>query len=342
MQSIKRILSIDGGGIRGIIPALVLVELERILQIKTNNPKARIVDYFDLFAATSSGAILTSILLFPDESGQKPKYSAKDAVDLYIIHGGKIFQTNFLYRFLAKFGFISEKYTPKNMEAIFAEYFGDVKISQLLKPCLITAYNIELRKAHFFRQQVAKQKGDTKDFYVKDACRATSAAPSYFRPAEIFSISNTRYPLIDGGIVANDPVLTAVIEAARLSDTNNPADKVILSLGSGINSKAYHYDIMRSRAAIRTVPYLLDMMMSSSSEVNQYIIKQIFKANHRSEYYFRINPTNLSSIDENIDNATLKNISKLKALGERLATENSEDLERLVEYLINQDNPTKQ
>jgi patatin-like phospholipase/acyl hydrolase len=77
-----------------------------------------------------------------------------------------------------------------------------------------------------------------------------------------------RYPLIDGGIVANDPVLTAVIEAARLSDTNNPADKVILSLGSGINSKAYHYDIMRSRAAIRTVPYLLDMMMSSSSEVN--------------------------------------------------------------------------
>lgn len=342
MQSVKRILSIDGGGIRGIIPALVLVELERILQQKSNNPKARIADYFDLFAATSSGAILTSILLFPDESGLKPKYSAKDAVDLYIIHGSKIFETNFLSKVLADVGFISEKYTPKNMEAIFNDYFGETKISQLLKPCLITAYNIELRKAHFFRQHVARQKGDTKDFYVKDACRATSAAPSYFRPAEIFSLSNTRYPLIDGGIVANDPILTAVIEAARLSETNNPADKIILSLGSGINSKAYQYDIMRSRAAIRTVPYLLDMMMSSSSEVNQFIIKQIFKANHRSEYYLRINPTNLSSIDEKIDNASLKNISKLKALGERLATENSEDLERLVNYLLQSDIPTEQ
>ncbi|HLP49637.1 MAG TPA: patatin-like phospholipase family protein [Chitinophagales bacterium] len=338
MQPIKSILSIDGGGIRGIIPALVLVELERILQQKTNDANARAVQHFDLFAATSSGAILASILLFPDESGSKPKFSAQDAVQLYIEHGAAIFHTSPLSKLLAKVGLLSEKFSPNNMEQIFASYFGETKISQLLKPCLITSYNIELRKAHFFRQHVARQKGNSKDFYVRDACRATCAAPSYFPPAEIYSLSKTRYPLIDGGIVANDPILAAIIESARISGVDNPSKKIVLSLGTGINSTAYHYDVMRNRSAIRTVPYLLDMMMSSSSEISQFIAKEIFKTNKLSNHYLRITPTNLSSIDENIDNASSKNIDKIKALGERLATENSEAIERLVETLLENEN----
>lgn len=334
MSQIKRILSIDGGGIRGIIPALVLVELESILQQKTNNTDARVAQYFDFFAATSSGAILTCILLFPDKDGTKPKFSAQDAVQLYIEHGAEIFHTSPLSKLLAKVGLLSEKFKPDNMEQIFASYFGDTKISQLLKPCLITSYNIELRKAHFFRQHVARQRGNIKDFYVRDACRATCAAPSYFPPAEIYSLSKTRYPLIDGGIVANDPILTAIIESARISEADNASKKIVLSLGTGINSTAYHYDIMKNRSAIRTVPYLLDMMMTSNSEISQFIAKGIFKTNKQSSNYLRITPTNLSSIDENIDNASLKNIDKIKALGERLATENSELLEKLADVLL--------
>ena len=95
---------------------------------------------------------------------------------------------------------------------------------------------------------------------------------------------------------------------------------------------------MRNRSAIRTVPYLLDMMMSSSSEISQFIAKEIFKTNKLSNHYLRITPTNLSSIDENIDNASFKNIDKIKALGERLATENSEAIERLVETLLENEN----
>ena len=334
MKQIKSILSIDGGGIRGIIPALVLVELERILQQKTGDANERVVQHFDLFAGTSSGAILTCILLFPDETGTKPKYSAQDAVQLYIEHGAEIFHTSPLSKLLAKVGLLSEKFNPNNMEQIFASYFGEIKISQLLKPCLITSYNIELRKAHFFRQHVAKQKGNIKDFYVRDACRATCAAPSYFPPAEIYSLSKTRYPLIDGGIVANDPILAAIIELDRISGANSATKTIVLSLGTGINSTAYHYDIMKNRSAIRTVPYLLDMMMSSSSEISQFIAKGIFKANRQSNHYMRITPTNLSSIDDNIDNASSKNIEKIIALGERLATENSEAMEKLVEALL--------
>lgn len=169
---------------------------------------------------------------------------------------------------------------------------------------------------------------------MRDACRATCAAPSYFPPAEVYSLSKTRYPLIDGGIVANDPILAAIIESARISATDNPTNNIVLSLGTGINSTAYQYDIMKNRSAIRTVPFLLDMMMSSSSEINQFIAKEVFKTNKQPSHYFRITPTNLSSIDENMDNASPKNIEKIKALGERLATENSEALEELAEKLI--------
>lgn len=61
----KNILSIDGGGIRGVIPAMVLVVLEEILQKKCNDPDARIAEYFDFIAGTSTGGILACILLYP-------------------------------------------------------------------------------------------------------------------------------------------------------------------------------------------------------------------------------------------------------------------------------------
>ena len=75
----KKILSIDGGGIRGLIPGQVLVALEKKLQQKTNDPDARIASYFDFFAGTSTGGILTCLLLCPDENNpQKPKFSAEE------------------------------------------------------------------------------------------------------------------------------------------------------------------------------------------------------------------------------------------------------------------------
>ena len=87
-----RILSIDGGGIRGILPGQLLVELEKKLQILSNNQQARIADYFDMIAGTSTGGILTCLYLYPDENDPKrPFFTAEEAVNLYIENGGGIF-----------------------------------------------------------------------------------------------------------------------------------------------------------------------------------------------------------------------------------------------------------
>ena len=85
-----RILSIDGGGIRGILPAQVLAGLEEIIRKETGNPKARVIDYFDLVAGTSTGGLLACWLLSPLN-----QEDAQSAVKMYEENGPSIFQSSF-------------------------------------------------------------------------------------------------------------------------------------------------------------------------------------------------------------------------------------------------------
>jgi patatin-like phospholipase/acyl hydrolase len=106
----KTILSIDGGGIKGIIPGMVLVEIEERLKIRTGNPNAYIADYFDFFAGTSTGGILTCLLTCPSKDDpKKPRFSAKEALNLYIENGSKIFSNKGLKKILANIGWGSRK-----------------------------------------------------------------------------------------------------------------------------------------------------------------------------------------------------------------------------------------
>ena len=92
---ITRILSIDGGGIRGIVPAVILARLEEILQQLSSNPDARLVDFFDFFAGTSTGSMIVAGLLAPNKDN-RPSYSAKEIVDLYFESADTIFQDSLL------------------------------------------------------------------------------------------------------------------------------------------------------------------------------------------------------------------------------------------------------
>jgi patatin-like phospholipase/acyl hydrolase len=180
MAKLTRILSIDGGGIRGILPGQIIVALEKKLQQKSGNANARIADYFDLFAGTSTGGILTCLYLCPDSnSPSRPKFSAQEAVNLYLLKGGDIFKSNLAHKILSAGGMADEKYSAKNMEECLHNYFGDTKLSQLLKPCFITSYNIFDRTTHFFTQHDAAAK-EGYDYLLRDVARGTAAAPPYF------------------------------------------------------------------------------------------------------------------------------------------------------------------
>ncbi|MEP6466615.1 MAG: patatin-like phospholipase family protein, partial [Parafilimonas sp.] len=164
-----RILSIDGGGIRGVIPGTILMQLEKILQRKDNSTR-KIGDYFDMIAGTSTGGILACLYLMPGENG-KAKYSAEEAVDLYIKNGHTIFDRTFKEKILSGGGILSEKYSQDPLYTLLTDYFGDETLNNFIRPSLITSYEITDRKSVFFTSSDACA-DDMYNFKIKDIARA--------------------------------------------------------------------------------------------------------------------------------------------------------------------------
>ncbi len=341
-KKLIRILSIDGGGIRGILPGKILVALEEKLQKRDNNPNARIADYFDLIAGTSTGGILTCILLCPSETEPtKPKYSAKQAVELYIKNGTQIFSVPMWKRFQSFDGIKDEKYDSGNIESVLKQYLGNLKLSQLVKPCLITAYDVKRSKPTFFRQHRASDRAadgnQAYDFYLREVARATSAAPTYFEVAMANSLSGVSYPLIDGGVFANNPALCAFAEATQYfsqdTDKLTAQEMFIFSIGTSSATRSHEYEKVKNWGVIEWIKPVLDIMMDGVSKTIDYQLMQIYEAIGRSKQYVRINPI-LNEAKSEMDDASPTNLKALVADGVENAERFDDVLDRVVEMLI--------
>jgi patatin-like phospholipase/acyl hydrolase len=337
MAKLIRILAIDGGGVRGIIPAQVLVKLENLLQEYSHNKDARIADYFDLVAGTSTGGILTCIYLCPDtrvtEGPLRPRFSAQDAVDFYLKKAPKIFKAPVWYQFCSLFGWISEKYPAYQLEQYLHTYFHDIKLNQLLKPCLITSYNIEKHYAHFFTQHDAKDHPDY-NFMIKDVARATSAAPSYFPAVAIRSLEQEIFPLVDGAMVANNPTFCAYTEVCKeFADHPTAKDMLILSLGTGTDERPILYRKAKRWGKFGWAGPITNVLMSGNTDIADYELRTIFTAIKKPQQYLRINPK-LPKDRSKIDNAKPDNLKSLLNYGNRMAETYQIQLERLAKLLI--------
>ncbi|KAJ8625112.1 hypothetical protein MRB53_033642 [Persea americana] len=137
-------LSIDGGGIRGIIPATILSFLESQLQ-ELDGEDARIADYFDVIAGTSTGGLVTAMLTAPNEKN-RPLFAAKDITAFYFEHGPKIFpQSGGLLasaRNIVK-AVAGPKYDGKYLHAIIGKTLGQTRLHQTLTNAVIPAFDIK-------------------------------------------------------------------------------------------------------------------------------------------------------------------------------------------------------
>ncbi len=316
------ILSIDGGGIRGILPGQILVEMENAFGIET--AKA-----FDLIAGTSTGGILACAHLLPDpDDANKRKFTAQEVVDLYFERGDEIFDIPFFHKIRSGAGLLDEKYPEDGIEETLEDYFGDVWLKDLLKPTLITTYDIRRRKGHFFKQHRAQTDEDY-NFRAKDVARATSAAPTYFECAKVRSEKGTTFPLIDGGVFVNNPALAAYAEGRTLfklgAEEATAKDMKILSLGTGHSHKRYYHSKAKNWGKAEWIVPVIDIMMSGSADVAHYQLDQIYGTIDQPKQYLRID-TDLkgTGVDPEMDNATAENMNRLKALGKKLFEENKE------------------
>ncbi len=334
MKKQTRILTIDGGGIRGLIPARILVSLERKFQQRTGRDEARLAEFFDLIAGTSTGGLITCLLLAPGENEWTPAFTAQDIVDLYLDHGAEIFDAPLIKRIQSLNGLRDERYEARGLEQLIDDRVGNLWLSQLIKPCLITAYDVTRRKAKFFTQHDARN--DDKDYPIKVVARATSAAPTYF---EAMPGENGRnpYAYVDGGLFANNPTMCAYVEAYRkLADNPTAENMIVLSLGTGQVTKSYPYRSVKDWGMVQWLQPLIDIMMAGASETVDYQMRQLFTAHGRSENYLRLQPTiatNDTKLAE-LDNVTPTNMDRLLALGVQLADEHEAELDALVERLL--------
>jgi patatin-like phospholipase/acyl hydrolase len=349
-QQAVRILSIDGGGIRGIIPATIVAYLEQKLQQKTADPETRIADYFDLIAGTSTGGILSCAYLNPSPNYAKGRpMTAEAALELYTKYGDRIFSRPTARKWMSIFGLLDEKYSVRNIEQLMKTHFGEENcLSDLIKPCLITSYDITQRKAMFFDQINAKLKKD-KNFKIWEVARSTSAAPTYFEPAKIKSVMGNAFPLIDGGLFANNPAMCAYIEAHKTAfsqiDTSRQMpdhplcnEMLIVSIGTGSVSQAYEYDKMKDAGKINWIRPIIDIMMSASSETVDYQLQQVFNTCQHLQgdvknNYYRLKPK-LGDADSAMDNVDPTNLTALHQAGLDYIKKNQEKLDEIVDRLI--------
>jgi patatin-like phospholipase/acyl hydrolase len=306
-----RILAIDGGGIRGIIPAMVLQRIEEL----TAQP---IAGLFDLVAGTSTGAVIALALLRGDSAG-KPVFRAQDIVDLYRTQGGCVFVSSPVWRFLRLGGVLGEKYPAAGVERCLREHFGASRLSETLVDVLVTSYEIESRTPWVFRTRSARANPLCEDFELADIARAAIAAPTYFSPKRIPHPSqDDYYSFIDGGVHANNPAMCAYVEARSMYRRR----KVLLvSLGTGDIRESILHRQPGGWGLARWARSLFGIVLDGTSSATDSYLSQLLKA--EAYYRFQVElPRRLASLDntkpENIRLLQLRTRSMLQKEDARL------------------------
>lgn len=245
LDGFYNIISIDGGGLRGIIPILQLCEIE----LKTQQPISNLVD---AIAGTSTGAIIACGLSVPSpETGHM--YSAWKLLELYLKKAPEIFKLNpsWTRTVLGESSTLAgeAKYTDAGRKTLFAHYFGEKRLKDAQIDLIVPAVGgVELSNTVTFSRQKAQQ-SESENYRIIDILMATSAAPGMFPTYSFTPPENTkyRYPFVDGGVTANHPAQLAYDFAT--TEKNIPAHKVFMwSLGTGMDVLPHIEGISHSTA----------------------------------------------------------------------------------------------
>ena len=227
-----KILSIDGGGLRGIVPLLILKKIEEL-------EKKKIHELFDLIVGTSTGGIIACGLT-ATKDGVTPILSIDKLIELYTTKGDIIFPQNkgLIKNIVKKINSaFNPQYSANGLDKLLTDYFGDLNLNQTLKPIIVTSYDLKQNEVLMFKSRKSNEEGfNTK---LKDICRATSAAPTYL-PSYNMVYGNAERVCIDGGVYINNPTMAAISDVIRNKYGNSELkleDITCLSLGTGTYTK---------------------------------------------------------------------------------------------------------
>jgi len=353
------ILSIDGGGIRGIIPITILIELQRIMA--EQGLTKPLYSYFDLISGTSTGGLIALGLTAPaagensrsenrgrEKAAEKseqpaqhpagsklfsffsrdknrkrdafdfPSFTLEEILTIYEKRGEDIFPRSAFGQLKAFGQMFMEKYSEESLEALLQELFGDLTVHDALTNLMILSYDC-IRGTPYLFTSYGRQ-----NFYMRQAGRATSAAPTYFSPVVIKPIDRSEeFCFVDGGVAANNPSLYAWVEAKKLFPK---AEKFhILSISTAQSrfslplSKVNGLGFLDWVSPAKGVPLL-----------NVYTSSQYYTTDFTLEHMPGVSYTRISSdLDDfsiRMDDASRENISRMKEAAQQILSENRSEL----------------
>jgi len=313
----KRVLCLDGGGIRGIIPAMVVAELET----RTGRPASQL---FDLISGTSTGGVIAMGLVVPAADGS-PAFSAADGVQIYEEQGPKIFAHDRREVMHSLGGVLHERYQADGLLEILDTTFGDLHLSDALVDVLLASYEITRRETFMFSSREARR-NPSRDFTMVQAVRSTTAAPTFFEPSFVVGPTGETHVFIDGAVYANSPAMCAFGEIER---EHFGSDVVIASIGAGSQTHRFEFADVKEWGAAHWARPLLEIVLDGSAETSDHVLGELIGP----ERYFRFQQE-LGEASDSLDNVKPENIRALRREGERLIAASSERLDRLCELLL--------
>jgi uncharacterized protein len=315
-----RVLSIDGGGIRGLIAAMILAYIEE----RTGK---RAAELFDLVAGTSTGGVVALGVVFPGTDAL-PTYSARQLMNFYLEEGPKIFFS----RFGVLRQMVDEKYPAKPLDDTLQRYFGEVTLGEAQTPVIIPTYDVAAAAPHFFK---SRREVDA-EVPMWQVARATTAAPTFFEPFQIVT-REASHALIDGGMVANNPAMCALSEVTFYTENYDVVDGVgkrilMVSLGSGRLPGSYSYETIKDWTVLEWARPSIEITITGAVETVDYQLREILRDKDEKLYYrFQtVIPESIRAMDDT-EHDTLVQLQEIAA---DLIRAQQDDLDEVVEKLM--------
>jgi hypothetical protein len=293
-----RVLSLCGGGIRGLLSARILVDVEKALG-------APLYTHFDMICGVSTGSIIAAGLT------KRNPLSAQELVDLYLRKGKDIFSQSFWSKIKNLGNNIGPKYDGQGLRDALRATLGDARLEDALVPTFIPAYGIEARDPVFFKSWLPAPVPHS----LVDVCVASSAGPTYFPPA---CVNGAWY--IDGGTVCNNPSVSGVIEAAMLYKAH-ARDCIVLSIGTGIAESPIPHAKAAGWGNLQWVQPLIEIFMDGVSDLSHYQMADLLP----DAQYLHLQPS-LTEAQAAMDNTNPLNMGELLAIAQNTLASNQKPL----------------
>jgi predicted acylesterase/phospholipase RssA len=302
----KRILAIDGGGIRGLIPAALCREIE-------SRTQKSIYQLFHLIAGTSTGGIIAMAL-----ATRRP---ASEMVEFYRQDGQTIFSNP---RGVARY-WTGSKYDGLALQRILRAAFETKTVSDAVVETLVPTYDLKYRAPVLFTRESIRP-NDKGAYLMSDVAIATSAAPTYFPP---YSLDDREF--IDGGVVANNPAALALGKARELWPNE---ELTLVSLGTGALARSISGVRAATWGDIRWARPVIDCIFDGTSKATEDVLDSILDGDHYWRFQY-----GLSELTETLDGASKEAVIGLQQIADSIIRDTGPRFDQLIELL--KEDPTE-